>query len=230
MTDTRSELRFDKTLAPISPFRNPGAWWFGPLAKAHNIITSLSWKWLNWRIQSILFSWHLSFNKNPACYLMWHPEKRKTQNSQQYNGNALLNHIWSSFTLTSTSEFRKTILFPQLQGRHSCASKSPWRWSTCPRARSVRSRTWRSRSSLMVGVMAPLRVVAEKIYIIIEIMMQASWWIQPNWNIFCQIGNLPQIGMKINKYLKPPPSITFLIVKENRWEMMRIVVHDSCYV
>ena len=32
-----------------------------------------------------------------------------------------------------------------------------------------------------------------------------GWWFQPKKNI-SQIGNLPQIGMNIKKYLKPPPS------------------------
>ena len=72
-------------------------------------------------------------------------KKETPKNSQQYK-EALLNHMWSSSSFnpyTSTSAFRKNNHpIPQFQGRHSCASKSPWRWSTCPRARSVRSRTW----------------------------------------------------------------------------------------
>ena len=35
----------------------------------------------------------------------------------------------------------------------------------------------------------------------------SSWWFQPIWKIlYSQNGNLPQIGVKIKKYLKPPPS------------------------
>ena len=39
----------------------------------------------------------------------------------------------------------------------------------------------------------------------------ASWWLnQPNWKNISQIGiswSFPQVGMKIKKHLKPPPSI-----------------------
>ena len=34
----------------------------------------------------------------------------------------------------------------------------------------------------------------------------SSWWFQPIWKNMCQIASFPQVGMKINKYLKPPPS------------------------
>ena len=42
-----------------------------------------------------------------------------------------------------------------------------------------------------------------------------SWWFQPIWKIlYSQNGNLPQIGVNIKKYLKPPPgSKIFTIVK-----------------
>ena len=30
-------------------------------------------------------------------------------------------------------------------------------------------------------------------------------WFQPSWKNICQNGNLPQIEVKITKYLKPPP-------------------------
>ena len=34
-----------------------------------------------------------------------------------------------------------------------------------------------------------------------------SWWFQPIiWKVLCQIGSLPQIGVNIKKYVKPPPS------------------------
>ena len=34
----------------------------------------------------------------------------------------------------------------------------------------------------------------------------ASWWFQPIWKNISQIGSFPQVGVKIKKYLKPPPS------------------------
>lgn len=36
------------------------------------------------------------FNRNPPCYLMWHPEKRNTKNSQQYNSTT---HDFESYTI-----------------------------------------------------------------------------------------------------------------------------------
>ncbi len=37
----------------------------------------------------------------------------------------------------------------------------------------------------------------------------SSWWFQPIRKNISQNGNLPQVGMKINKYLKPPWSPSF---------------------
>ena len=110
MTDTRSELRFDKTLAPIPPFRNVWrlvVWPFGQSPQHHHepgVKMAKMADGFNPSFSRDIFH----FKKNPPCYLMWHPEKRNTKNSQQYI-YALLNHIRSSssFTLTSTSAFRK---------------------------------------------------------------------------------------------------------------------------
>ena len=37
--------------------------------------------------------------------------------------------------------------------------------------------------------------------------LYSSWWFQPIWKSISQNGNLPQVGMKIIKKMKPPPSI-----------------------
>jgi len=34
----------------------------------------------------------------------------------------------------------------------------------------------------------------------------SGWWFQPSGKNISQNGNFPQVGVKIKKYLKPPPS------------------------
>ena len=39
-----------------------------------------------------------------------------------------------------------------------------------------------------------------------SMVSKSGWLFQPSWKIISQNGNLPQVGVKIKKYLKPPPS------------------------
>ena len=41
----------------------------------------------------------------------------------------------------------------------------------------------------------------------------SGWWFQPIRKIFVKVGNLPQLGVKIEKYLKAPPIFT----DRNEW-------------
>lgn len=122
-----------------------GAWWFGPLAKAHNIITSLVWKWQKWLTDSIHPFLVTSFILKKILHVTSCGTLKK-ETPKIHNSTST--HFWIILDLVLVLPLHqhlhseKTHPIPQLQGRYSCASKSPWRWSTCPRARSVRSRTW----------------------------------------------------------------------------------------
>ena len=59
----------------------------------------------------------------------------------------------------------------------------------------------------------------------------SSWWLnQPIWKHISQNGNLPQIGVKIKKYLKPPPIFLFGpksqgVLKKRSWTCLAAWEH-----
>ena len=46
----------------------------------------------------------------------------------------------------------------------------------------------------------------------IAIICKACWWFQPNWKNVRQVGSFPQVGVKIKKHPKPPPSTVYIYI------------------
>ena len=59
-----------------------------------------------------------------------------------------------------------------------------------------------------------------------EFKIIPSWWFQPIWNLFSQIGSFPQLGVK-KKCLKPPPRLSFLLICDYRSRPPYLCFPDS---
>ena len=111
---------------------------------------------------------------------------------------------------TMCSDIATTYIYSTCQTSRLVPKYRSRLWLFCPPPfPSFRQQPGVQRSSKLRGVppLEPKRIAPEKKKAsLASCQSQTSWWFQPIWKNISQNGSFPQIGVRIKKYLKPPPS------------------------